>query len=66
VAQGGEDPALGHEDVGLDDGLVSRPPRAGGHDGRPIVLGELCVGPVDDGFVAARLGDATPEVVRDE
>jgi hypothetical protein len=41
MAQGGQDPALGHEHVRFDDGLVPRPARPGGHAGGAVVLGEL-------------------------
>jgi hypothetical protein len=66
VAEGGQDPTLGHEHVGLDDGLVAWPAAAGGDDGGPVVLGELQIGAVDDGLVAAGVGDAAAEVVGHE
>jgi hypothetical protein len=66
MAEGGQDPALGDEHVGLDDGLVSGPACPSRHDRRPVVLGELQVGAVNDGLVAARLGDAAQQIVGDE
>jgi hypothetical protein len=66
VAQHGQDPALGDEHVRLDDGFVARVAGAGGDHGRAVVLGELEVGAIDDGLVAARLGDAAAEVIGHE
>ena len=66
VPQGGEDPPLDHEHARFDDGFIPRVARPGRHHGRPVVLGELQVGAIDDGLVAARLGDAAPEVVGHE
>ena len=66
VAQHGQDPALGDEHVRLDDGFVARVAGACGDHGRAVVLGELEVGAIDDGLVAARLGDAAAEVIGDK
>jgi len=66
VAQAGEDPALRHQDIGLDFGLVLRVIGPGGQDGGPIVPGHLFVGSVDHRIIAAGGGDAGLEVVGDE
>ena len=58
MAQGRQDPALGHQHVRLDYGFIPGVAGAGRHDGRAVVLGELLVGAVDDGLVAA--GRVTP------
>jgi hypothetical protein len=63
VAQYRQDPPLGHEHVGLDDRFVPRAAGAGRHDGRSVELRELEVGAIDDGLVAARLGDAAEQVI---
>lgn len=51
VAQGGQDPPLGHQHIGLDNGLIPRLARAGGYDRGAIVLGEVEVRAIDDGLV---------------
>jgi hypothetical protein len=61
-----EDPALRHEHTDLDERFVPGMATASGHDRGAVVLGELQVGAIDDGLVAAGLGDATPQIVGDE
>jgi len=41
IAQHRQDPALRHEHIGLDDGLVPGMSGPGGHHGGAVVLGEL-------------------------
>ena len=66
VAQHGQDPALRDEHVRLDDGFVARVAGARGHHGRAVMLGELEIGAIDAGLVAACLGDAAAEVIGHE
>ena len=65
VAEPGQYPALGHEHTGFDGGLVTglaRPRRD--HDGA-VVGGQVLVGAIDLGLVAAGAGDGALELVRD-
>ena len=66
VAEAGEDPALDDLDGDLDLGLVAGVGRARGQDHRAVVLGELLVGALQPGLVAARDGDAALELVADD
>jgi hypothetical protein len=63
VTQGREDPPLGHAHVRFDDRLVPGMSRAGGYDGGAVGRGELQVGAIDDGLVAAGGRDAAAEVI---
>ena len=63
VAQARQHVALDDENAHLDLGLVARLPRSGGQDRRVVVGGEILVGAVDAGLVAARRGDAGLQVV---
>ena len=65
VAQAGEDPALDDLHRHLDLRLVARVRRPRGQDHRAVVLGELLVGALQAGLVAARDGDAALELVAD-
>ncbi len=64
IAQGGQDPALGHQDGGLHLRLVAGLAHPGRDDHRPVVRGQLLVGAIDLGLVAARCRDAALEIVR--
>ncbi len=57
IAQRGQDPALGYQDVGFDLGFVAWLAGAGRDDHRAVVLGQLLIRAVDPGLVAAGLGD---------
>jgi hypothetical protein len=66
VVEAGCKTAIGtrlHEHVRLDDGLVPGTSRPGRHDGGAVVLSEFEIGAIDDGLVAAGLGDAALEIV---
>jgi len=66
MAEGGEDPPLNDEHIGLDDGLVTWMARPGRHDGGAVVLRKLQVSAVDDRLVATGLRDAAAEIVGHE
>jgi hypothetical protein len=63
VAQGREDPALGHLDSDLDLGLVSRFARAGRDDGAAVVGGKIGIGAVELRLVSMRPIDCRLQVV---
>ena len=63
VAEPGEYPALDQEDTVLCGGLVPRFPRPRGHDDGAVVVGEVLVGPVHVGLVAAGARDRALELV---
>ena len=61
----GQYPPLGHEHAVLDCSLVPGLPRPRGDDDGAVVGGEVLVGAVDVGLVAAGAGDGASELVRD-
>ena len=63
VAEAGEDPALDDLYGDFDFGFVPRMRGPGGQNHRAVVLGELLVGALQPGLVAAREGDAALELV---
>jgi hypothetical protein len=65
VAQPGHDPSLGYEHRRLHLGFVLGLAGAGRDHDRGVVLGQLLVGAVEAGFVAARTGHRALELVRD-
>ena len=65
VAEPGEYPALHQEHAVLRGGLVPGFPRPRGYDDGAVVVGEVLVGAVDVGLVAARAGDGASELVGD-
>ena len=66
MAEAGQDPALDDLHGDLDLGLVAGVGRARGHDHRAVVLGELLVGALQAGLVAARDDHAALELVADD
>ena len=65
VAQPRQHKALHNLHRHFDLGLVARPPRTRGKDRGVVVLGQLLVGAVDPGLIAANRCDAGLEVVAD-
>lgn len=65
VAQPGQHEALDDLHSHFDLGLVARSPRTRGEDRGVVVFGQLLVGAIDPGFIAAGRGDAGLEVVAD-
>jgi hypothetical protein len=66
VAQPGEDPALDDLHRDLDLGLVARVGGPRGHDHGAVVLGQLRVGALQPGLIAARDDHAALELVADD
>ena len=66
VAQTGQDPALDHLDAHFRLGLVFGLANAGGDDGRAVVFGQVLVGGIQIGLVAAGVFDPGFEIVRDD
>ena len=64
IPEGCEDPALGHKDSGFHFSLVPGFSWTGRYDRGVVMIGQVLVGGVDVGLVAARVFDARFEIVR--
>ena len=60
-----EDPALRHLDADFRLRFITRLGRSRGDDRRAVVCRPLFVGALEDRFVAARVANAGPELIRD-